>query len=86
MADPCPICLTKDERIAELQQVVSDVAIHTFHMLWLLGQDDPEYKKYFDAGPRGLKQHVGEIQKHCAEAGCKIAQTAKLEDADKWTK
>jgi hypothetical protein len=81
----CPNCSVKDERIAELQRVVSSVAVHTFHMFWLLGEDDPEYKKYFDAMPRGLKQHVDEIQTHCAEAGCKIAQTAKLEDKRKWT-
>lgn len=63
-----------------LRGVIDEIAIHTLHLMWILDSGSyPELKKYFDASPRGLKQHIDEIQTHCAEAGSKIAQTGKIE-------
>jgi len=68
----------------ELKNVLDNVAVHTLHLLWILDSEKySELKEYFDADPRGLTQHIGEIQKHLAEAGCAIAQTGKMPKDDK---
>ena len=72
-------------RNSELKSVIDSVAIHTMHILYILDSDHhQELKHFFDAMPRGLLQHVSEIQSHCAQAGCKVAQTGKREDIGKW--
>ena len=66
--------------IEELRDTIDSVAIHMLHILWLVDSEHfPELKHYFDCSPRGLMAHIGEINKHLAESGCKIAQTGKIE-------
>ena len=76
---------TSCKECKKLKSIIDSVAVHTMHLLWIIDSENhKELKHYFDAGPRGLMQHVSEIQKHCAEAGCKVAQNGKREDIGKW--
>jgi len=76
----CMICAgNKIKRAEELEKVIDHIAVHTLHLFWITDSESwPELKHYFDTSPRGLSQHIGEIQTHCAEAGSKIAQTGKI--------
>ena len=70
------------DEIDKYKNALDSIAVHTLHMLWILDSEKfPELKKYFDSFPRGLLQHVGEIQTICAEAGSEIAMTGKIEKA-----
>lgn len=70
----------------KMKATIDDIAYLTLHLLWLIdsveelqSENYPELKGYLDVDPHILKKNIGEIQKHCAEAGSKIAQTGKIE-------
>jgi hypothetical protein len=69
------------DEIKQLKMALDSIAIHTLHMLWILDSEKyPELKEYFDSFPRGLLQHVDEINTICAGMGSEIAMTGKIEN------